>query len=128
MLDPVRLLGPRRPLSSKRKAASRWSLGIAPGRRLESLVTLARTGSAADILLTVGGASVGGARSRQRRASLRRHGTRLLEDRHAAGEAPLYDGRLGNQRVLGVPGNPVAALICGLCVPGATPLLCSGAA
>ena len=27
---------------------------------------------------------------------------------------PLLYGRLGNQRVLGVPGNPVAALICGL--------------
>jgi molybdopterin molybdotransferase len=27
---------------------------------------------------------------------------------------PLLYGRLGNQRVLGLPGNPVSALVCGL--------------
>ena len=27
---------------------------------------------------------------------------------------PLLYGRMGHQRVLGVPGNPVSALICGL--------------
>ena len=88
------------------------SLGIAQDTT-ESLVTLARTGSAADILVTVGGASVG-----ERdlvSAALRSEGMELDFWKIAMRPGkPLLYGRLGNQRVLGVPGNPVAALICGL--------------
>ena len=88
------------------------SLGIAQDTA-ESIVTLARTGSAADILVTVGGASVG-----ERdlvSAALRSEGMELDFWKIAMRPGkPLLYGRLGNQRVLGVPGNPVAALICGL--------------
>jgi molybdopterin molybdotransferase len=88
------------------------SLGIAQDSA-ESIVTLASTGSAADILVTVGGASVG-----ERdlvSAALRSEGMELDFWKIAMRPGkPLLYGRLGNQRVLGVPGNPVAALICGL--------------
>ena len=86
------------------------SLGIAKDEP-ESLVTLARAGSAADILLTIGGASVG---ERDLVASaLRSEGLELDFWKIAMrpGKPMLY-GRLGKQRVLGVPGNPVSALIC----------------
>src|SRR6476619_20504 len=88
------------------------SLGIAKDTP-ESLITLARTGSAADILVTVGGASVG-----ERdlvSAALRSEGLELDVWKIAMrpGKPGLY-GRLGPQRVLGLPGNPVSALVCGL--------------
>jgi molybdopterin molybdotransferase len=85
-------------------------LGIAKDD-LESLVTLARAGKAADILLTIGGASVG---ERDLVATaLESEGLELDFWKIAMrpGKPMLY-GRLGSQRVLGVPGNPVSALIC----------------
>ena len=88
------------------------SLGIAKDTP-ESLITLARTGSAADILVTVGGASVG-----ERdlvSAALRSEGMELDFWTIAMRPGkPLLYGRLGSQRVLGLPGNPVSALVCGL--------------
>ena len=88
------------------------SLGIAQDTP-ESLVTLARTGSAADILLTVGGASVG-----ERDlvgAALRSEGMELDFWKIAMRPGkPLLFGRLGHQRVLGLPGNPVSAFVCAI--------------
>jgi molybdopterin molybdotransferase len=86
------------------------SLGIAKDER-ESIVTLARAGKGADILLTIGGASVG-----ERdlvAAALKSEGLDLDFWKIAMrpGKPMLY-GRMGHQRVLGVPGNPVSALIC----------------
>ena len=88
------------------------SLGIAKDTP-ESLIALIRAGSAADILLTIGGASVG---ERDLVGSaLRSEGLELDFWKIAMRPGkPLLYGRLGSQRVLGVPGNPVAALICGL--------------
>jgi molybdopterin molybdotransferase len=86
------------------------SLGIAQDTP-ESLITLTRAGSAADILVTIGGASVG-----ERdlvAAALSSEGLELDFWKIAMRPGkPLLYGRLGNQRVLGVPGNPVAALVC----------------
>jgi molybdopterin molybdotransferase len=86
------------------------SLGIARDER-ESIVTLASAGKGADILLTIGGASVG-----ERdlvAAALKSEGLDLDFWKIAMrpGKPMLY-GRMGHQRVLGVPGNPVSALIC----------------
>jgi molybdopterin molybdotransferase len=86
------------------------SLGIAKDER-ESIVTLVRAGKGADILLTIGGASVGGRDLVA--AALKPEGLDLDFWKIAMrpGKPMLY-GRMGHQRVLGVPGNPVSALIC----------------
>jgi molybdopterin molybdotransferase len=85
-------------------------LGIAKDE-LGSIVTLARAGKGADILLTIGGASVG---ERDLVATaLKSEGLELDFWKIAMRPGkPMFYGRLGTQRVLGVPGNPVSALIC----------------
>lgn len=86
------------------------SLGIAKDD-VDSIVTLAQAGSAADILLTVGGASVG-ERDLVAKA-LRKLGLQVDFWKIAMRPGkPMLFGHLGHQRVLGVPGNPVSALIC----------------
>jgi molybdopterin molybdotransferase len=85
-------------------------LGIAKDE-VESLLTLIRAGSAAEILVTVGGASVG-ARDLVGLA-LSYEGFELDYKKLAMRPGkPVFYGQLGNQRVLGLPGNPVSALIC----------------
>ncbi len=85
------------------------SLGIAKDDP-KSLVTLARAGSAADILVTAGGASVG---ERDLVVSaLKTEGLEIDFWKIAMRPGmPLLYGRLGSQRVLSLPGNPVSALI-----------------
>jgi molybdopterin molybdotransferase len=94
----------------ERHGGEAMSLGIAKDE-LESLTTLVRAGKAADILLTIGGASVG---ERDLVASaLKAEGLDLDFWKIAMRPGkPMLFGRLGRQRVLGVPGNPVSALIC----------------
>jgi molybdopterin molybdotransferase len=96
----------------ERHGGEAMSLGIAKDEP-ESLVTLARAGKAADILLTIGGASVG---ERDLVASaLRTEGLELDFWKVAMRPGkPLLYGRLGNQRVLGLPGNPVSAFVAAL--------------
>jgi molybdopterin molybdotransferase len=94
----------------ERHGGAAMSLGIAKDEP-ESILTLARSGRAADILLTIGGASVG---ERDLVASaLKTEGLELDFWKIAMRPGrPMLFGRLGSQRVLGVPGNPVSALIC----------------
>jgi molybdopterin molybdotransferase len=86
-------------------------LGIARDTR-DSLERHIERAEGADILVTIGGASVG------------EHDlvVPVLKERGIAlafwkidmrPGKPLMFGRLGTQRVLGLPGNPVSALICG---------------
>jgi molybdopterin molybdotransferase len=88
------------------------SLGIAKDTP-ESVVTLARAGSAADILVTIGGASVG-----ERdlvSAALRSQGLKVVFHKVAIRPGkPLLYGTMGTQRVLGLPGNPVSAFVSAL--------------
>jgi molybdopterin molybdotransferase len=119
VVPPGSELGPDQIVSSvpcglaaliERHGGAAMSLGIAKDEP-ESIVTLAQAGRAADILLTIGGASVG---ERDLVASaLMAEGLELDFWKIAMRPGrPMLFGRLGHQRVLGVPGNPVSALIC----------------
>ena len=86
-------------------------LGIAADD-VDSIITLAGTGAGADILVTIGGASVG-ERDLVARA-LAKEGLDLDFAKVAMRPGkPVLFGRLGAQRFLGLPGNPVSALLCG---------------
>jgi len=85
-------------------------LGIAPD---DTEAICARIGSAgaADILLPVGGASVGD--HDHMRAAFDRQGAETLFARVAVRPGkPTWLARLGSQLVLGLPGNPASALVC----------------
>ena len=84
-------------------------LGIAPDD-VEGLVTHIRQAAGADVLVTIGGASVGDHDLVGR--ALRLEGLDLAFWKVAIRPGkPLMFGRLGPMRVLGLPGNPVSALI-----------------
>lgn len=89
-------------------------LGIASDTH-EGLATSLRAGFAAglDVLVTLGGASVGEHDLVQE--ALRRQGMELGFWRVALRPGkPLMHGRLGKLLFLGLPGNPVSAIVCGL--------------
>ncbi len=96
----------------ERHGGEAMRLGIAKDEA-ESLVTLARSGSAANILVTIGGASVG---ERDLVASvLRAEGLEVDFWKVAMRPGkPVFYGRLGTQPVLGLPGNPVSAYVTAL--------------
>jgi molybdopterin molybdotransferase len=119
VVPPGSKLGPDQIVSSvpcglaaliERIGGEAMSLGIAKDDE-RSIVTLAQAGSAADVLLTVGGASVG-----ERdlvTSALKSQGLEVDFWKIAMRPGrPMLFGRIGHQRVLGVPGNPVSALIC----------------
>jgi molybdopterin molybdotransferase len=79
---------------------------------LERGIALAREAKA-DVLATLGGASVGD--RDLLRPALARQGMILDFWRIAMRPGkPLIHGRLGDMRILGLPGNPVAAFVCAL--------------
>nr|WP_319382285.1 gephyrin-like molybdotransferase Glp [uncultured Roseibium sp.] len=89
-------------------------LGISPDDPVELAHHVRRAiTEKADILVTLGGASVGDHDLVQ--DVLGREGMDLAFWRIAMRPGkPLMAGRLGSTRVLGLPGNPVSSLVCGL--------------
>ncbi len=87
-------------------------LGIAPDDR-EALATMAAGAAGADLLLTSGGASVGDHDLVQ--SVLGEIGFALDFWKIAMRPGkPLIFGRVGDTPVLGLPGNPVSALVCAM--------------
>jgi len=88
------------------------NLGIAPDDR-QGLKAMAAGAKGADILLTTGGASVGDHDLVQ--SVLGEIGLKLDFWKIAMRPGkPLIFGSIGDTRVLGLPGNPVSALVCAL--------------
>jgi molybdopterin molybdotransferase len=88
-----------------------FDLGIAADR-IEAIGARVEQAAGADILVVIGGASVGDHDLVQ--AALSAKGMALDFWRIAMRPGkPLMVGTLGRTRVLGLPGNPVSALICG---------------
>jgi molybdopterin molybdotransferase len=98
---------------ARSEGAGVTDLGIVRDRLEDTVdaVRAARSGSA-DILVTSGGASVGDYDLVQK--AFAAEGMKLSFWRLALRPGrPLMYGRLGDMHVLGVPGNPVSAFICG---------------
>jgi molybdopterin molybdotransferase len=96
----------------RREGADTLDLGIAPDRLDATMAAVRRAREAGvDVLVTIGGASAGDYDFVQR--AFMAEGVKLSFWKIALRPGrPLMHGRLGNMRVLGVPGNPVAAFIC----------------
>jgi molybdopterin molybdotransferase len=88
------------------------SLGIA-GDTLESLTERARGAAGADLLVTTGGASVGDHDLVQKALTPQGLTVDFWQIAMRPGK-PLMWGRMGAVPVLGLPGNPVSTLVCGL--------------
>ena len=89
-----------------------FSLGIAPDER-QGLKAMAAGARGADILVTTGGASVGDHDLVQ--SVLGEIGLELDFWKIAMRPGkPLIFGSIGDTRLLGLPGNPVSALVCAL--------------
>jgi molybdopterin molybdotransferase len=85
-------------------------LGIAPDKR-EAIAAFVDRAASADILVTTGGASVGEHDLMQ--DALTDRGLKLDFWKIAMRPGkPLMVGRLGDMRVLGLPGNPVSTFVC----------------
>jgi len=85
-------------------------LGIVPDN-IKAISRAVRKAAGADILLTTGGASVGDHDLVQ--AALKAEGIELDFWKIALRPGkPLMFARKGRQRILGLPGNPVSALVC----------------
>jgi molybdopterin molybdotransferase len=98
---------------ARNEGAEVIDLGIVPDRIEETIAAVRRAReSSADILLTTGGASVGDYDLVQR--GLAAEGLDLSFWRVALRPGrPLMHGHLGAMHVLGLPGNPVSAYVCG---------------
>lgn len=97
--------------SMARRAGAEPAVMARAGDTPESLdASLDEIGDA-DILLTIGGASVGKHDIVRQRLEARGLALDFWKIAMRPGK-PLIFGRLGDMRVLGVPGNPVSAMIC----------------
>jgi len=99
---------------ARREGCTVVDLGIAPDRVLETAAAVRCAREAeADILVTSGGASVGDYDLVQR--ALASEGLDLSFWKVALRPGrPMMHGRLGAMHVLGLPGNPVSAYVCGV--------------
>ncbi len=96
----------------RREGAETLDLGIAPDQLEATAAAVRRARDArADVLVTSGGASVGDYDFVQR--AFAAEGVKLSFWKVALRPGrPLMHGRLGDMRLLGLPGNPVAAFTC----------------
>jgi len=121
LVRPGEALGPNQIVSSnaislaalvRRAGAEPVDIGIAPDRP-EALAEAASRAAGCDMLVTLGGASVGDHDLVQ--DVLADEGLALDFWRIAMRPGkPLMFGRFGDVRLLGLPGNPVSAVVCGL--------------
>ncbi|MDB5595515.1 MAG: molybdenum cofactor biosynthesis protein MoaA [Hyphomicrobiales bacterium] len=123
LVRPGESLGPDQIVASNTYAVAAYAeaagaevidLGIAGDRfsDLEASIRAARE-AGADVLVTLGGASVGDHDLVQ--TALSREGMELGFWRIAMRPGkPLMHGRIGDMRILGLPGNPVSAIVCGV--------------
>jgi molybdopterin molybdotransferase len=89
-------------------------LGIVPDRLDDTVAAVRRAREAtADVLVTTGGASVGDYDLVQRAFAAEGFALSFWKVALRPGR-PLMHGRLGGMHVLGLPGNPVSAYVCGL--------------
>jgi molybdopterin molybdotransferase len=96
----------------RREGAETLDLGIAPDRLDATMAAVRRAREAGvDLLVTIGGASAGDYDFVQR--AFTAEGVKLSFWKVALRPGrPIMHGRVGDMRVLGLPGNPVAAFIC----------------
>jgi molybdopterin molybdotransferase len=123
LVRPGEPVGPDQIVASNTFAVSAYAeaagaeiidLGIAADRHdaLELSIKAARAANA-DVLVTIGGASVGDHDLVQ--SALVRQGMELGFWKIAMRPGkPLMHGHLGDMQILGLPGNPVSAIVCGI--------------
>lgn len=123
LVAPGEALGPDQIVASNNVAIGAYveaaggdvlDLGIVPDRleALEAAILQARD-AGVDVLVTLGGASVGD--HDLVKPALARQGMNLDFWRIAMRPGkPLIHGRLGDLRILGLPGNPVSSVVCGI--------------
>ncbi len=87
-------------------------LGILPDS-VDAIAALAETAKSCDLLLTLGGASVGDHDLVQQALGPQGFALDFWKVAMRPGK-PLIFGRLGHVPLLGLPGNPVSALVCAL--------------
>lgn len=98
----------------RREGADIIDLGIVPDRLDATMAAVRRAREAgADVLVTTGGASVGDYDFVQRAFTAEGVALSFWKVALRPGR-PLMHGRTGDMRVLGLPGNPVAAFVCGV--------------
>ena len=123
LVQPGEALGPDQIVASNTFAVGAYAqaagaevidLGIAGDTfaAIEAGIGAARD-AGADVLVTLGGASVGDHDLVQ--TALTREGMELGFWKIAMRPGkPLMHGRIGDMRILGLPGNPVSAIVCGV--------------
>src|SRR5262249_1946134 len=97
---------------ARTEGAELCDLGIVPDRVDATVAAIDRARQwGADVLVTTGGASVGEYDLVQKALAARDMALSFWRIRLRPGR-PMMHGRIGDMRVLGLPGNPVSAYVC----------------